>query len=1053
MQENISYEEIRSHKLQDYGTKIDNWIWIVIKQYKDRTHFLFELLQNAEDAGASHVILLLYRDKFVIEHDGNIFTKDNVESITRIAESDKKKAGDGSIGRFGIGFKSVYAYTTKPSIYSGKYAFEIRDFVFPYEIEHKNIHDDYTRIEIPFDNMEVSSEKAFMEIAKALNEQITISTLLFLNNIDELEIIVENHSNRVSISKEERFLDKSANFIDTNIIYRKIDCKTEKIVNELSEDYLVITDAEKEAVKLAFKVEKNENEKELVPVKNTNIFTFFPTDKESHQNFYIHAPFDTTPARDNIVEDSECNRKFVESICMMLHGGYCWMRDNGYLSISGLNATFPIYEYPKNTIFHAIYQEAIRIIDSNEPILPTNNKRVFKRKSEIIMPDNKRIVDVFSDDDMQRLCGDRKIFWIAKDISTDAYQDFREFLKRQFEFKTYSWPEIIRKLRDANTFLERKEKKWFIELFSSIGGVSVGNEVKLQDIPFVRLKDGKHICAYDGSNPLVYLNNPESCENRIDTYFLEEDIIKNFYAHNLKIPNYDIVRVVLDEIMPKYAEKNNIKFHTNKYIRENIQDLKNIKMAISADASIVKQLSNCYLLTDGRDWYKPSEIHVSNNFGSKPEYQLVKEICNLHFLTTEYTDEVKINDERFFVTLGCPNTLAKEEITSAQYLTYVKKYIGKEIEQEIRQRIFSKKHIQGIEWNTVFEGFPKIFENMDFEKSKKLADFLNKTRSMFTVSGELFAADDKSFAGKQADSMTVYSAIGLMISYYPWIYTKDKRKVAVVDIHQREIDDEYNKRIPLLLKVLPFKVEDEDVEKILSRFEDDETREVMKTLLTDPEKQAEIIRALKKQKIKELKGKQKKSPTELIKELGESGGKKTSGYDSEDSLGVEPVTNVERREKKLEESFSESMDHIVSLKLATLKYTYQEKIDPREKEFLEQQYRGFCQICDEHIQKRDGTYHFQAINMLKTTMLDNKYINTLGLGWNSLCLCPNCAAKYMYGLKDLSMFEEQIQNIEVESGDDELINIEIGLQGEYAKIRYTPKHFIALQTAMKVFKE
>lgn len=54
-QEKISYEEIRSKKVEEYGTQFKDWIWILVKQYKDRTHFLFELLQNAEDAKATSI--------------------------------------------------------------------------------------------------------------------------------------------------------------------------------------------------------------------------------------------------------------------------------------------------------------------------------------------------------------------------------------------------------------------------------------------------------------------------------------------------------------------------------------------------------------------------------------------------------------------------------------------------------------------------------------------------------------------------------------------------------------------------------------------------------------------------------------------------------------------------------------------------------------------------------------------------------------------------------------------------------------------------------------
>ena len=51
--------------------------------YPDRAHFIYELLQNAEDAGASEVQFALEVDKLKFEHNGDqLFTIDDIKSIT-----------------------------------------------------------------------------------------------------------------------------------------------------------------------------------------------------------------------------------------------------------------------------------------------------------------------------------------------------------------------------------------------------------------------------------------------------------------------------------------------------------------------------------------------------------------------------------------------------------------------------------------------------------------------------------------------------------------------------------------------------------------------------------------------------------------------------------------------------------------------------------------------------------------------------------------------------------------------------------------------------------
>ncbi len=200
MQEKISYEEIRAKKKEEYGTEFTNYSWIFVDQYKDRTHFLFELLQNAEDEKATYVNIELHQDMVVIEHNGGIFSKADVISITNIGKSTKKEKSNGKIGKFGIGFKSVYAYTNAPRIYSGDYSFEIHELVYPYSIDPKQIATGITRIEIPFNKEDVPAKTAFAEIEKSFSEQITATTLLFLESIKEIDLSVEGKAGHIHIS-------------------------------------------------------------------------------------------------------------------------------------------------------------------------------------------------------------------------------------------------------------------------------------------------------------------------------------------------------------------------------------------------------------------------------------------------------------------------------------------------------------------------------------------------------------------------------------------------------------------------------------------------------------------------------------------------------------------------------------------------------------------------------------------------------------------------------------------------------------------------------------
>lgn len=99
--------------------------------YPDNAHFIYELLQNAEDANASEVRFVLDSDRVTFKHNGSrIFSRADVDAITGIGFSTKRDDHT-NIGKFGIGFKAVFAYTATPEIESGEFHFGIRDMVVP----------------------------------------------------------------------------------------------------------------------------------------------------------------------------------------------------------------------------------------------------------------------------------------------------------------------------------------------------------------------------------------------------------------------------------------------------------------------------------------------------------------------------------------------------------------------------------------------------------------------------------------------------------------------------------------------------------------------------------------------------------------------------------------------------------------------------------------------------------------------------------------------------------------------------------------------------------
>ncbi|MFL5911203.1 MAG: sacsin N-terminal ATP-binding-like domain-containing protein [Gaiellaceae bacterium] len=181
------YAAIREQHLEDYGRKTSWRQSVLADRYSERTHFVYELLQNAEDAGATRVEFSLLNDRLEVRHDGRDFNQADVVAICAIAESTKPD-DQGMIGRFGIGFKSVYAYTSEPQVHcpGSDEHFEIRDFVEPWPLEPREPGGRWTTLFVfPFDREDPQPAQSVEEISHRL-VSLSPRTVLFLGHLREI---------------------------------------------------------------------------------------------------------------------------------------------------------------------------------------------------------------------------------------------------------------------------------------------------------------------------------------------------------------------------------------------------------------------------------------------------------------------------------------------------------------------------------------------------------------------------------------------------------------------------------------------------------------------------------------------------------------------------------------------------------------------------------------------------------------------------------------------------------------------------------------------------
>ena len=318
------YEKIREENIARYGW--DTAVLDLLGQlYSERTHFIFELIQNAEDAGATELAFSLFPDRLEVRHDGRPFTEADVRGVCGVGQSGKSLEFT-AIGKFGIGFKSVYAYTKSPRIYSGDEAFRIESYVRPFAvppavsavsaISAVSVVSAGTLFVFPFDHDTVPAATASAEIGAAL-DALRPGILLFLTNIGRLSVgegavltrsVVADTPRRVRLARGRRI-----------------------------EEWLVWSRRVEGVgwpVEVAFRLEEGR----IVGCDRSPLTVVFPTEKETFLGFLVQGPYRTTPARDNVPEHDPANQALARETAGLLVDVLRSLRDDGLLSAAVLAA-------------------------------------------------------------------------------------------------------------------------------------------------------------------------------------------------------------------------------------------------------------------------------------------------------------------------------------------------------------------------------------------------------------------------------------------------------------------------------------------------------------------------------------------------------------------------------------------------------------------------------------------------------------------------------------------------------------------------------------------
>jgi hypothetical protein len=532
------YQKIREENIARYGW--DTAVLDLLGQlYSERTHFIFELIQNAEDAGAAELAFELFEDRLELRHDGRPFTEADVRGVCGVGQS--AKAGDlTSIGKFGIGFKSVYAYTRTPRIHSGSEHFRIENFVRPVAEARVAQAPDETLFVFPFDHDAVPAEVATREIAAALGA-LQPRILLFLRNIERLRT---GRPGAESSAGQPLVIERSV--AERPGASRRVTVSR----NRRQEEWLAwqrpVEGHPGQRVEIAFRLE----DARISALAESPLTVFFPTEKETFLGFLIQGPYRTTPARDNVPGEDPSNQALVRQTAALLVGTLPELRDEGLLTADALQALpLDAARFPAGSMFRPLFDAAGDAL-TGEALVPAIGGG-YAPAVDLLLAGRPEVLGLLDPGQLGALCGAGRPVWFADAaISERRTPVLWRYLRDEIGLDEVTPEAVV--TRVTGEFLGEQDDRWLTRFYHFLAGhPSLWPAAGAK--PVIRLEDGRQVAPLDGQGrPAVYLPGPAPSSLPTVKRAIAEDAAAAPFLVALQLTVPDVVAEVLQIVLPRY---------------------------------------------------------------------------------------------------------------------------------------------------------------------------------------------------------------------------------------------------------------------------------------------------------------------------------------------------------------------------------------------------------------------------------------------------------------------------------------------------------------------
>jgi hypothetical protein len=1034
------YEKIRAENIGRYG-----WDTAVLDLlghlYSERTHFIFELIQNAEDAGATELTFELFEDRLEVTHDGRPFTEDDVRGICGVGKGGK--SGDlTKIGTFGIGFKSVYAYTKTPRVYSSDEHFRIEKYVRPFSVDPLDKLASGTLFVFPFDHDNLAATTAVQEISSALNE-IEAGTLLFLRSIERVRVrgaqIADAALERVAAVRtgpsRHVILAKGRGRGDEEwfVWHRQLEALGQPA----------------RRVEIAFRVGTANSRRRLVKRDYSPLVVFFPTEKETFLGFLIQGPYRTTPARDNIPEYDPWNQALVRETAALLGDVLRELRDDGLLTVDVLLALpLDAARFQPGTMFRPLF-ESVRMALAQEELMPVAGGG-YGAAAALKLARGAGLRELLVPDQLGVLYGAQAFSFARESITENRTPSLWRYLRDEIGIDEVTPEAVVGRV--TREFLVPQSDAWISRFYAFLyqnpalwrAPRFLGEQPgPARTRPIIRLEDGSHVAPFDSEDrPAAYLPGPVETGFRTVRRTVAGLPAARQFLEALKFTEPDVMAEVLENILPRYGGLEVADLDA----AQHDADLECVARALAEAAAgrrqrLLEQLEQTAFLigenaaTGERRLLAPTML-----------YQRSKDL-------EIYFDR---NPDAWFAGDAYGPWLAqlrgmgvREQVELRARRT---NHLGYVVIVDYRGE--HERGIDGFDPDADFDGLEFALRHPNHARSEYVWNVL-LAPSRQLVAGVVEKSSRQEFLDARRED--VMSAIGTVAANAAWLPGPGGSFHRPADLRVDDLPPTY-KRDEVLAKALGMvQAVVEEASRQLGLPPD-----VLRGLSQYPDLVATIEQALK-----DRAAALGKSPVANFDEdngTGSAADEKIDyatalseaferpGHPARDRADIRAdlasgiVNNPQFRRERIRDAIEEDKDAepLSHDRFRRVPRRLWEAKDDSARQFLLEQYGGHCQICDQTFTKRDNAPYFEGLYLVART--HGRWLDRPG---NVISLCATCCAKFQHGTVEAPDIRNQIitWRTRQEGGHDACLRLQ--LCGERVRLRFTEKHLLDLQEIIK----